>query len=226
MEQITLRRATPADIAPLNALIEASVRRLAVGFYDAQQIESSLQHMFGVDSQLVNDGTYFVIEVNGVRAACGGWSGRQTLFGGDRHKAADHRGSDAPVDPAAVPARIRAFFVHPEYARRGLARRLYEHCVAEARGAGFVSLELMGRCRACRSIARWGSIRSRLSGWSCPTEWWCRVSGCAECSETKWSRLSALNWLGGERWSALNRRGAGGGGRVFGVVNLRRSRSS
>jgi GNAT superfamily N-acetyltransferase len=144
MEQITLRRATPADIAPLNALIEASVRRLAVGFYDARQIESSLQHMFGVDSQLVNDGTYFVIEVNGVRAACGGWSGRQTLFGGDRHKAADHRGSDAPVDPAAVPARIRAFFVHPEYARRGLARRLYEHCVAEARGAGFVSLELMG----------------------------------------------------------------------------------
>lgn len=144
MEQITLRRATPSDIAPLNALIDASVRRLAVGFYNPQQIESSLRHMFGVDSQLVNDGTYFVIEVNGVPAACGGWSARQTLFGGDQHKAADHRGSDAPVDPAVVPARIRAFFVHPDFARRGLARRLYEHCAAEALGAGFRSLELMG----------------------------------------------------------------------------------
>ncbi|GAB1341764.1 GNAT family N-acetyltransferase [Gemmatimonas sp.] len=144
MEKIALRRATLADIAPLNALIHASVRRLAVGFYDAQQIESSLRHMFGVDSQLVNDGTYFVIEVDRALAACGGWSARQTLFGGDQHKAADHHGSDAPVDPAVVPARIRAFFVHPDYARRGLARRLYEHCAAEAAQAGFVSLELMG----------------------------------------------------------------------------------
>lgn len=144
MDQVTIRPAVPADIAPLNALIDASVRRLAVGFYDAQQIESSLQHMFGVDSQLVDDGTYFVVEVNGVRAACGGWSGRQTLFGGDQHKAADHRGSDAAVDPATMPARIRAFFVHPDFARRGLARRLYEHCAAEARAAGFRALELMG----------------------------------------------------------------------------------
>lgn len=141
--RITLRRATLADLAPLNGLIEASVRGLAPGFYDARQIESSLRHMFGVDSQLVNDGTYFVIEVNGVPAACGGWSGRQTLFGGDQHKA-DQQAGDAPVDPATVPARIRAFFVHPEFARRGLARMLYEHCAAEARAAGFRALELMG----------------------------------------------------------------------------------
>lgn len=142
-EHIALRRATPDDIAPLNALIEASVRRLAPGFYDAPQIESALRHMFGVDSRLVNDGTYFVIEVCGVRAACGGWSGRQTLFGGDQHKA-DQQATDAPVDPSTVPARIRAFFVHPDFARRGLATRLYEHCAAEARAAGFRALELMG----------------------------------------------------------------------------------
>lgn len=138
-----LRRATPADIVPLNALIEASVRGLAPGFYDARQIESSLRHMFGVDSRLVEDGTYFVIEVDGVRAACGGWSGRQTLFGGDRHKA-DQQATDAPVDPSRVAARIRAFFVHPDVARRGLARMMYEHCAGEARTAGFRALELMG----------------------------------------------------------------------------------
>jgi GNAT superfamily N-acetyltransferase len=143
VEHITIRRAVPEDIAPLNALIEASVRRLAVGFYDVQQIESSLRHMFGVDSQLVDDGTYFVVDVGGVRAACGGWSGRQTLFGGDQHKA-DHQATDAPVAPATMPARIRAFFVHPDFARRGLARRLYEHCASEARAAGFRALELMG----------------------------------------------------------------------------------
>lgn len=142
-EQITLRRATRDDIAPLNALIDTSVRGLAPGYYDAQQIESALRHMFGVDSRLVDDGTYLVIEVDGVRAACGGWSGRQTLFGGDQHKA-DQQAVDAPVDPAAVPARIRAFFVHPDFARRGLARRIFEHCAAEAKGAGFRSLELMG----------------------------------------------------------------------------------
>lgn len=152
---VVLRQATAADIAPLNALIDVSVRQLAVGYYTPAQIESAMQYMFGVDSQLVVDGTYFVIEVDGVRAACGGWSGRQTLFGGDQHKADQHKAdqqlphghhiaADAPIDPATMPARIRAFFVHPHFARRGLARRLYEHCAAEARAAGFRSLELMG----------------------------------------------------------------------------------
>jgi GNAT superfamily N-acetyltransferase len=153
---VLLRRATAADIAPLNALIDASVRQLAVGYYSPAQIESAMRYMFGVDSQLVTDGTYFLIEVDGTLAACGGWSGRQTLFGGDQHKAAapmasapkhhhhHHGDADAPVDPATVPARIRAFFVHPQFARRGLARQLYEHCAAEARAAGFVALELMG----------------------------------------------------------------------------------
>lgn len=140
----TLRAATPDDVDVLNALIDASVRALAPGFYTPAQIDSAMRHMFGVDTRLVTDGTYFVIEVDGVAAACGGWSGRQTLFGGDQHKAHDHRGSDAPVDPATMPARIRAFFVHPAFARRGLATQLYEHCASEARNAGFRALELMG----------------------------------------------------------------------------------
>lgn len=139
----TLRRAVADDIAPLNALIAASVRRLGAAYYSPEQIESSLRHMFGVDTQLVADGTYFVIEdASGVRVACGGWSGRQTLFGGDQHKAS--KGITDVVIDTTLPARIRAFFVHPDWARRGLARRLYDHCAAEARSAGFQSLELMG----------------------------------------------------------------------------------
>ena len=139
-----LRVATADDVPVLNRLIDASVRSLAPGFYTPSQIDSAMRHMFGVDTQLVADGTYFVIEVDGVPAACGGWSGRQTLFGGDQHKAHDHHSTDAAVDPVSMPARIRAFFVHPDFARRGLATQLYEHCARKARTAGFRALELMG----------------------------------------------------------------------------------
>ncbi|MCE2900773.1 MAG: GNAT family N-acetyltransferase [Gemmatimonadetes bacterium] len=95
--------------------------------------------MFGVDTQLVDDGTYFVLEADGHPVACGGWSGRQTLFGGDQHKS----GTDTPVDPSVMPARIRAFFVHPSYARRGLGQRLFVLVAHEARRAGFTRVELM-----------------------------------------------------------------------------------
>ncbi len=139
-----LRVATTDDVMALNRLIDASVRGLAPGFYTPSQIDSAMRYMFGVDTQLVADGTYFVIEVDGEPAACGGWSGRQTLFGGDQHKAQAHNASDAPVDTATMPARIRAFFVHPDFVRRGLATELFEHCVREARTAGFRALELMG----------------------------------------------------------------------------------
>lgn len=142
-DEFAIRRARAEDITPLNALIASSVRGLAPGFYTSEQIESSLTYMFGVDTQLVSDGTYFVIEHDsGVPVACGGWSGRQTLFGGDNHKARDHA-NDLVID-VTLPARIRAFFVHPNWARRGLARRLYGHCAGEARAAGFSAVELMG----------------------------------------------------------------------------------
>ena len=103
-------------------LIDSSVRGLGPGYYTPSEIEAGLRHVFGVDTQLVSDGTYYLIEHDGVPVACGGWSGRRTLFGGDQHKS----GVDDRLDPSLDPARIRAFFVHPRHARRGLGRRLYE----------------------------------------------------------------------------------------------------
>ncbi len=135
----TLRPAAAADLPAIGALIAESVRGLSDGYYSAAQVESGLRHLFGADSQLVRDGTYFVVDGDGALAAAGGWSGRRTLYGGDQHKGAD----DAALDPAVDAARIRAFFVHPAWARRGLGRLLFERCRAEARAAGFRRLELL-----------------------------------------------------------------------------------
>ena len=134
-----LRVATLEDVPRITALIERSVRRLSASVYSATQIDAALEHVFGVDTQLIRDGTYFVIECDGDLAAVGGWSGRQTLFGGDRMKA----DADPAIDAATMPARIRAFFVHPDWARRGLGRQLYVSCEAAARARGFVRFELM-----------------------------------------------------------------------------------
>ena len=134
-----LRPATPADVPAVAALIDRSVRALSAGYYTDAQIESALRYVFGVDSQLVRDGTYYVIAAAGGPAAAGGWSRRRTLHGGDQTKGAE----DPSLDPAADPARIRAFFADPAWARRGLGRRLFEACAAAAGAAGFRSLELM-----------------------------------------------------------------------------------
>ncbi|HEX3149059.1 MAG TPA: GNAT family N-acetyltransferase [Gemmataceae bacterium] len=133
-----LRLATRADVPALRELIDVSVRQLSVGFYSDAQIASALQFVFGPDTNLIADGTYYVIESNGLVAA-GGWGRRRTLFGGDQTKLGD----DPLLDPATEAARIRAFYVHPEFARRGLARQLFERCAADAARAGYRSLELM-----------------------------------------------------------------------------------
>ncbi|MEJ7812766.1 MAG: GNAT family N-acetyltransferase [Gemmatimonadaceae bacterium] len=135
-----LRLATPADVPAIEALMALSVRGLSDGFYTSVQVESALRHAFGVDSQLIADGTYFVMESGPQLVAAGGWSARRTLHGGDRAKGAD---DDPRLDPAAEPARIRAFFVHPAWARRGLARALFARSLEAARAAGFRSLELV-----------------------------------------------------------------------------------
>jgi GNAT superfamily N-acetyltransferase len=134
-----IRLATPADLPALRALIPAAVRALSRGYYTEAQIESAIAHLFGPDTQLVADGTYLVAEIDGALAGCGGWSRRATLYGGDQWKAAE----DPLLDPAVDAARIRAFFVHPAYARRGVGSAILHACAAAAAAAGFRSLELV-----------------------------------------------------------------------------------
>ena len=137
-----LRIATMDDVPALNALIATSARELSAGFYTPQQTEALLTHVFGVDTQLVSDGTYFVVDHAGAAdgpVAAGGWSARRTLYGGDQAK----EGEDTRLDPSVEPARIRAFFVHPRWVRRGLGRRLYAECEQAALAAGFRNFELM-----------------------------------------------------------------------------------
>ena len=122
----------------METLIARSGIALSAGFYTPEQAAAVTRHVFGIDTQLIADQTYFVIEQDGALAACGGWSRRRTLFGADRTKS----GPDPLLDPAKEAARIRAFFVAPEMARRGLGRQLITHCSAQAALAGFTSLEL------------------------------------------------------------------------------------
>jgi GNAT superfamily N-acetyltransferase len=128
-----------ADVPGLQTLIAQSGRELSAGFYTPAQADAITRHVFGVDTQLIADQTYFVIDQDGEMAACGGWSKRRTLFGGDQAKA----GPDPLLDPAHEAARIRAFFVAPNRARRGLGTQLMKRCVAEASAAGFGTLELV-----------------------------------------------------------------------------------
>jgi len=126
---VELRLATRADLPALRELIPTSVRGLAPGYYTPAQIEASILHLFGPDTQLVDDGTYFVVESEGRLVGCGGWSRRTTLFGGDQTKAT----ADPLLDPARDPARIRAFFVHPAFARRGVGSQVMRACIDAAR---------------------------------------------------------------------------------------------
>jgi GNAT superfamily N-acetyltransferase len=134
-----LRVARLDEVGRLNALIAASARALSRGYYSPRQIEALIAQVFGVDTQLLADRTYYVIERDGELLACGGWSHRRTLFGGDQAKGA----TDPGLDPGTEAARIRAFFVHPAGARRGLGRRLLAYCESEAHRAGFHRAELM-----------------------------------------------------------------------------------
>jgi GNAT superfamily N-acetyltransferase len=134
-----LRPARASDVNELNTLVRESVLGLSSGDYSPEQLQSALMHLFGIDTRLIEDGTYYVVEENGRAVACGGWSRRRTLFGGDQY--ADR--SDDRLDPSTEAARIRAFFVHPDHARRGLASRILEECARAARAAGFERLELM-----------------------------------------------------------------------------------
>lgn len=154
----TLRKATSADIPELNALIARSARGLSAGDYRAQQIEGALRGAFGVDTQLLTDETYFVVEDAGRIVGCGGWSYRSTLFGGDARTGRD----SSVLDPNTQPAKIRAFFVDPAHARRGIGSLLLDHCENQARAAGYAAVELMATLPGARLYAARGYVASPL----------------------------------------------------------------
>jgi GNAT superfamily N-acetyltransferase len=139
-----IRLAMPADIPALHRLIELSVRGLQTRDYTPAQIEGALGHALGLDTQLVDDGTYFLAEpVNqpGTIAACGGWSFRATLFGSDHGPHRAHAGGPL-LDPRRDAAKIRAIFVHPAFARRGLGSRILAEAEGAAKLAGFSRFEM------------------------------------------------------------------------------------
>ncbi|MGA2696971.1 MAG: GNAT family N-acetyltransferase [Terriglobales bacterium] len=136
--QLTLRKAVAADVPILRALIEKSVRELQAEDYAARQLELALLKVYGVDSQLIEDGTYFVVEAEELVVACGGWSKRKTLYGGDVWAGRE----DSLLDPKKDAAKIRAFFVHPEWVRRGIGGMILEACESAAKAAGFRRLEM------------------------------------------------------------------------------------
>jgi GNAT superfamily N-acetyltransferase len=144
----TIRKAVPSDVATLQALIDRSVRGLQSQEYSPTQIESALATVYGVDSQLIADGTYFVVETKSTGTAspaysavivgCGGWSKRKTLYGGDHWTGRE----DAMLDPAEDAAKIRAFFVDPAWVRRGIGTMILEACENAAIAHGFRRLEM------------------------------------------------------------------------------------
>lgn len=135
-----IRQAEPANVGEISRLIAASVRGLSISNYTPKQVELSIRSVFGVDTELINDGTYFVAEEKGKIVGCGGWSRRKTLYGAS---AFAHSREEGFLDPAIDAAKIRAFFVHPDHARRGIGSVILERCEYEARAAGFKRAEMM-----------------------------------------------------------------------------------
>lgn len=149
MNDFTIRPARLDDVPALEELIPLSVRELMAGYYSPAQMAAALGEertsgggtfsarrtgpVFGVDRHLIEDGTYFVADAGGRVVGCGGWSRRKAVYGGDRGR----EGEDTYIDPTTDPARIRAFFVHPRWARRGIGRALLRECEAAIRAAGF-----------------------------------------------------------------------------------------
>lgn len=138
--EFNIRKATADDIDELSGLIAASVRGLAKGIYDERQIELSIKSVFGVDTELIADGTYFVAESDGRIAGCGGWSKRKTLYGASGYS--DSRDPEM-LDPIADAAKIRAFFIHPDFSRHGIGSAILKACEAEAKEHGFSAAEMM-----------------------------------------------------------------------------------
>jgi GNAT superfamily N-acetyltransferase len=167
--KIQLRLAVPEDVPALRQLIEASARGLQMEDYTPAQIEGALQTVFGVDSQLIADGTYIVAEAlcaeaeskPGVDAepttmivGCGGWSKRKTLFGSDHWTGRE----DTLLDPQRDAAKIRAFFIHPAWARRGVGSMILQACEEAAHAAGFTRYEMGATLTGAKLFAAKGYL--------------------------------------------------------------------
>ena len=134
-----IRKAKMEERDAIQQLIAESARHLSREHYNDLQIETAIATVFGVDTDLIQDGTYLVAESDGQFVGCGGWSKRKTLYGGDQYTSRDA----GYLDPESEPAKIRAFFIHPDHARKGIARAILNQCETEARAEGFRALELM-----------------------------------------------------------------------------------
>jgi GNAT superfamily N-acetyltransferase len=134
----TSRLAVLADVPALTVLMDAAISELQRGFLDDAEIASS-RAIMGIDTQLIEDGTYFVVESGGEIAGCGGWSRRATLYGGNQTPGRDSH----LLDPTVHPARVRAMYTSPAFARRGVGRLILSLCEAAAAAEGFTRLELM-----------------------------------------------------------------------------------
>ncbi|MEY4484852.1 MAG: hypothetical protein RL693_2304, partial [Verrucomicrobiota bacterium] len=135
----TLRLASPEDVPALEELILLSVSVLQAPYYSEAQREAARGAVFGVDRQLIADGTYYVAEHEGSVVGCGGWSKRKSLFGSD----AVRREADPLLNPHTDPARVRAFFIHPDWARRGIGKTILTACESAIIEAGFSHIELV-----------------------------------------------------------------------------------
>jgi len=152
--EFDLRAALQSDKDAIARLIAESARGLGPPHYSQPQIEAALLSAFGVDSQLIEDATYFLALSHDVIAGCGGWSYRATLFGGDRQGGR----SPAALDPRSGAAKIRAFFIHPAFARQGVGSLILRRCEAEAWNKGFRRLELMATLPGLEFYSRNGYV--------------------------------------------------------------------
>lgn len=157
----TIRLATTADIPALRELIDKSVRVLQRQDYSAEQLDAALGTAYGVDTQLIADGTYYIVQAVGaagekVLAACGGWSMRKTLYGSDHGPYRDN----ALLDPSRDAAKIRAFFVHPEWTRRGIASLILKTCEDAAYARGFRRFEMGATLTGVPMYAARGYLKS------------------------------------------------------------------
>jgi GNAT superfamily N-acetyltransferase len=160
--EVAIRCAAPADIPAIEALIARSAHELSVGDYTSAQVDGALRGAFGLDTQLLRDQTYFLAEAHGELAGCGGWSWRRTLFGGDARADRDPQ----PLDPRTDAAKIRAFFIHPSYARRGIGSALLERCERDAAAHGFRRFELMATLPGVRLYGARGYVAAAT-----PVDW-------------------------------------------------------